>query len=165
MDKEHHSSYQTTKDIAAINPSANAATLKGMPWGNSRGKNTALSQIAKVPIKVTISASPNSCVFTMSKVINSLNWNVWFALISSNSTFLLLFFLIPIYPGSSFTSLEQSLRAIWEVVFSACLSSQYVHQIKDNSQLLGCYFLSWHDCYFKLMRLECFVTQHYGSTK
>ena len=40
----------------------------------------------------------------------------------------------PVYPTSSLTSLEWSLRAIWEAV----VLSQRLHLIKHNSQLLGC---------------------------
>ena len=40
----------------------------------------------------------------------------------------------------SLTSLEQSLRTIWEAMFQASVLS--IHQIKHNSQLLGCTFFS-----------------------
>ena len=49
---------------------------------------------------------------------------------------------IPIYPGSSPTSLEQSLKVIWESV-SWTWSPQKIHWIKHNSQLLGCAFFYW----------------------
>ena len=46
--------------------------------------------------------------------------------------------LLPQLPWSSF------LRVTWDAVFWAW-SPKYSHQIKHNSQLLGCdYFLSWH---------------------
>ena len=56
------------------------------------------------------------------KALHSLTWHILFSLINSN---LLIFWLpgfcykIPIYPGSSLTSSEQSLRAIWEAAFQA----------------------------------------------
>ena len=47
----------------------------------------------------------------------------------------------PMYPGSSLTSSEQFLRAIWDHL-SQAEDLSFVCQIKHNSQLLGCAFFS-----------------------
>ena len=46
----------------------------------------------------------------------------------------------PMYPASSLTSLEQSLRAVWQAAIPS-YSAQYGHWRKHNSQLLSCAIL------------------------
>ena len=80
------------------------------------------------------------------KVLNLLTWVIWFSLTITNLLMLQLFGLCyktPIYPGSSLTSSEQTLRAIWEAA-SWAWGPQKSGQIKHNSQLLHCAsFYSW----------------------
>ena len=80
------------------------------------------------------------------KALNSLTWDIWFSLINSN---LLMFWLpglhckTPIYPRSSLTSSEQSLRATWEAA-SGAWSPQKVCQMKQFSTFRMCIFFSRH---------------------
>ena len=62
------------------------------------------------------------------------------------SNYLVFFAITPINTGSCLTSLEQSLRVTWGVIFWAYVLS-FVHQVNYNSQLSGCAFFflsSWH---------------------
>ena len=82
---------------------------------------------------------------THRKVLSSLTWDNWFSFVNNN----LPMFKLPdlscknsyIILAPHLTSLEQSLRVIWEAIFWAWRPKN-VHRIKRNSQILGCVFFS-----------------------
>ena len=80
---------------------------------------------------------------THGKVLISLTWGNWFSFVNNN----LLMLKLPdfscknsyIILAPHLTSLEQSLRVIWEAIFWAWRPKND-HRIKRNSQILGCVF-------------------------
>ena len=62
--------------------------------------------------------------------------------------------------GSSLTCLDQSLRAVKEVVFGAHICS-FVHQVKQNSQLLSCEYFSVDITYVKITPHSCLAETHF----
>ena len=131
-----------TKGILAIKPTSTAAAPVSAPWGEFRMEKTGILGLeSKMHIKAIVSISLDSCIFPKksTKIINLRCVFLWLAVIlwcSTTCFFLLLlgffgFFVVvgffvfffqqksPVHPGSSCTSPEQSLRAIWVAVYWA----------------------------------------------
>ena len=109
-----------TKDVIVIKPPATTATLKAVPWGHSRWRkqNTGPRYFKSISMEwfqwAQILAS-----YQILRGAKFINLRCLVSLINSD----LLMFRLPVflakcpeYPGSSLTSSEQSLRAIWEAV-------------------------------------------------
>ena len=129
--------------VAAIKPSATAATPHDVPWGEHRMENTRTLTLDNDDAY----QKENFTKFRLlhlpihRKALKSLTWDVWvFFMISSN---LLMFhhisFTFPAktsYPSSLLTSWEQFLSTIWEVASQAAVLRKVLKQ-NINYQLLS----------------------------
>ena len=134
--------------MPAINPKATAATLHRCTLGQHRmGKHRILAPDSWGTYLRNDFSEPRLLHLPIHrKVLNSLPWDVWFSLIIIFWYSDYLVFVTKL-TGVSLTSLDQSLKAIWEAV-SWPSSHQKFHQIKHNLEAVHIFQLT--NLYFSI---------------
>ena len=138
-----------TKDVIVIKPPATTATLKAALWGDSRRRKQNTGPRFKCISTEWFQWAQILASYQILRGAKLINLRCLVSLINSD---LLMFWLpvflakCPKYPGSSLTSSEQSLRAIWEAVSWLKSSVCLLNKTEFSTFRLCIFFQSTFNC-------------------
>ena len=138
-----------TKDVIVIKPPATTATLKAALWGDSRWRKQNAGPRFKCISTEWFQWAQILASYQILRGAKLINLRCLVSLINSD---LLMFWLpvflakCPKYPGSSLTSSEQSLRAIWEAVSWLKSSVCLLNKTEFSTFRLCIFFQSTFNC-------------------